>query len=124
MREAAELLFSARCMEQGYLVSSPLSGKSPYDVIVDCDGVLRRIQIKTSDYTKHGKYSFRLQKKEGRTVVSYTKSDCDFIVLHPMGTEIFVFLGPEIFEKYSRFGFNPSRDSDLINNFDVLCTPD
>lgn len=124
MREASELLFSARCMELGYLVSNPLSGKSPYDVIVDCEGTLRRIQIKTSNYIKDGKYTFRLQKKERGTIVSYTELECDFIVLHPIGTDMFVFLDPTIFKSRTRFSFNPSRDADLINNFNVLCTVD
>lgn len=122
MREAAELLFSARCMELGYMVSSPLSGKSPYDVIVDCNGILRRIQIKTSNFTTKGRYSFRLQKKSGGEIVSYSEQDCDFVVVHPIGTDMFVFLGPEIFTTTARFGFNPSRDAAMINNFDVLCT--
>ncbi len=124
-REAAEVLFAARCMEYGYSVSLPISGCSTYDLIVDCEGTLKRVQVKTVDKAIQGRFSFVLRrggKSKGAVKIKYTEDDCDLIVLHPLGTDYFVFVGPDVFTKMKRFTLNPSKHKDIINNFHILCT--
>lgn len=125
MREAAEVLFAARCMELGYSVSMPFSGSSPYDLIVDCMGTLKRVQIKTTDKPIQGRFTFTLRRRGGNSgnkKIKYTEEDCDLIVLHPLGTDYFVFVPPEVFTTQIKFCLSPNKDKDLINNFDLLCT--
>lgn len=43
----AEYRFAIRAMEQGFNVSMPLLDSSKYDSIVEKDGVLRKIQVKS-----------------------------------------------------------------------------
>ena len=43
-----ELLVAAYLMDLGYNVSQPLSQDSKYDLIVDVDGLLLRLQVKTA----------------------------------------------------------------------------
>ncbi|MCB9019215.1 MAG: hypothetical protein H6546_02695 [Chitinophagales bacterium] len=118
--DSVEMLFAARCMERGYMVSKPLSDKIRYDLILDCNGVLKRIQIKSASTTARGRFTFKLQSSTGG---GYSEDDCDLMVLHPRETEYFVFLLPELFIGRARFNLDPSKHQELINNFDILCIP-
>lgn len=118
--DSVELLFAARCMERGYSVSKPLSDKERYDLILDCNGILKRVQIKSSCTITNGKFTFKLYSK---ATGGYSLDDCDLIVLHPRETDFFVFLTPELFLGKVRFSLAPTKHQELINNFDILCIP-
>lgn len=52
--------------ERGDCVNIPLTDSQEYDLIADCGGTLRKIQVKTSTYkTKYGSYSINLSVKGG-----------------------------------------------------------
>jgi hypothetical protein len=44
---SSEMLCAADCFSKGYQVSKPLAGDSRYDLIIDRNGVLSRLQVKT-----------------------------------------------------------------------------
>ncbi len=67
---------------KGYTVSLPLTDSQPYDLIVDMNGQLKKVQVKTTGYkdgtyyqinlsTKGGNRSFNTVKKFDRTSVDY-----------------------------------------------------
>jgi hypothetical protein len=118
IREAAESLFASHCMERGFHVSFPAATPS-YDIIVDVGGNLRKVQIKTSSRIRRGKYTFEL-RKQGRK--GY-QDECDVIVLHPTGTELFAILLPEDFVGRVQFCLDMKKHNYLINNYSRLCTP-
>ena len=54
------------CCENGYTVSLPLTDSQDYDMIVDIENVLLRVQVKTSSFkTKYGIYNVSLSVKGG-----------------------------------------------------------
>ena len=52
--EYAESLFTTRCIDMGYIVSKPFSHYARYDLIVDVDNALQRVQVKV-----YGSYTSR-----------------------------------------------------------------
>jgi len=60
----------------GYTVSIPLTDSQDYDLVVETDGVLKKVQVKTSTYQAYsGVYSVELRTKGGnRTGTGRTKS--------------------------------------------------
>lgn len=49
----------------GYTVAIPLTDSQPYDLIVDRDGRLRRVQVKTTTYRPKGAFAVSLTVKGG-----------------------------------------------------------
>ena len=77
-----ELKCQLYLLEQGYNVSVPMLPNSRYDLIVDINNTLYRIQIKTSSATSAG-FSFNCKschaKATGTNVIKpYTKDEIDF----------------------------------------------
>jgi len=61
--EAAAILYF---VQAGYKISKPLFENIPYDLIVDKDGVLCRVQVKSSSSkNKYGNYQIELRTKGG-----------------------------------------------------------
>lgn len=71
----------------GYIVSIPLNDTQDYDLIVDKDGTLRRVQVKSSGCkTKYGNYQVALKScggTKGRTYKTIIETNVDelFILL-------------------------------------------
>lgn len=77
-----ELKCQLYLLEQGYNVSVPILSSSRYDLIVDINNKLYRIQIKTSNKTSAG-FAFNCKsshaKATGTNVIKpYTKEEIDF----------------------------------------------
>lgn len=51
--------------KKGYTVSIPLTDSQEYDLVVDINNSLKRIQIKTTQYKRDGNYSVSLTTKGG-----------------------------------------------------------
>lgn len=47
---AAELLFAASAAQRGFTISVPWSHAQPYDLIIDADGMLTKVQVKAAHY--------------------------------------------------------------------------
>lgn len=75
----AELAVAKKLVERGFTVSWPLNEDS-YDLIAEKDGKARRIQVKSANINKGGSYRCGLTHCRTKNL-SYTKSDCDFIIL-------------------------------------------
>jgi hypothetical protein len=54
--EWAELRFMARAAEHGLMVSRPWGDSAPYDVMVERDGHIHRVQIKSTISQVHNRY--------------------------------------------------------------------
>ena len=82
--DVAELKLMALMMELGYMACKPMTHHSRYDLIVDMDGCLIRIQVKSTNYKVKSKkdnayvchaYS---QKKKNR----YQTTEVDYMAIH------------------------------------------
>jgi len=114
LREAAESLFASHVMSHGFHVSFP-AAQPPYDLVVDCGSQLVRVQIKTSDLIVKNRYKFSLKRK-------YSQKECDVVVLHPVGTELFAILLPEDFRDRLYFTLDVYKHRHLLNNYSRLCS--
>ena len=62
--DIAEILAMSYFIKQGHLCSKPISHSSYYDFIVDIDGVLYKVETKSSSFKKpSGNYEFSLVTK-------------------------------------------------------------
>jgi hypothetical protein len=70
----------------GYCVCLPLTDSQEYDLVVDIDGNLNKVQVKTTAYkTKHGIYSVGLRTLGGNqsfhTVKNFNKDLIDLLFI-------------------------------------------
>jgi len=64
--DIAELAVAKKFLELGYHVSIPFGDDTPYDLIVDMDGELKRVQVKYLKPTKYDVLNFRLHSDSGK----------------------------------------------------------
>ena len=85
---STELLCQAYLTSLGYNVSVPLGEDCRYDIILDVDGKLKRIQIKSCTETNNG-LSFSTKSittsGENNIIHRYTKEEIDFIAIYYSG---------------------------------------
>lgn len=89
---AAAILYFAK---QGSIISIPLNDSQEYDLIVDTDGKLNKVQVKTTKYsTEHGVYQVSLVSSGGSKREVYhrvSESKCDLLfVLCEDGTQYLI----------------------------------
>lgn len=78
-----ELEVALKFIEKGYIVSVPYGNNSRYDLLVDTDSNIYRIQVKHASLNENGSYTIDTCNKVATTtqrkVKYYTKEDIDFI---------------------------------------------
>ena len=89
---AAAILYFAK---QGNTISIPLNDSQEYDLIVDIDGKLNKVQVKTTKYsTEHNVYQVSLVSSGGSKREVYhrvSESQCDLLfVLCEDGTQYLI----------------------------------
>ena len=83
--EKAEALFLAECINKDLIVSRPFGDNAPYDFVVDVDGKLVKVQVKsTTIFSECRKY--RITCGHGSTTNNkkepYSKKEVDFIAVY------------------------------------------
>jgi len=71
---ASEMMCAADCFSRGYVVSKPLCGDSKYDLIVDRQGVLLRVQVKTLSHSNQIPIGYTKYYEDTYGKGSYAKS--------------------------------------------------
>lgn len=78
-----ELEVALKFIERGYIVSVPYGNNSRYDLLVDTDNNIYRIQVKHASLNENGSYTIdtcnKVATTTDRKVKHYTKADIDFI---------------------------------------------
>ena len=87
----------------GYTVSIPLNDTQDYDLIVDKDSILRKVQVKSSSCkTKYGNYQVALKScggTKGRTYKTVIETNVDEIFILLENLEMYVIPIKEIQNK-------------------------
>lgn len=87
----------------GYTVSIPLNDTQDYDLIVDKDNVLRKVQVKSSSCkTKYGNYQVALKScgwTKGRTYKTIIETNVDEVFILLENLEIYIIPVEEIKNK-------------------------
>lgn len=71
---------------QGLMVALPLTDSQEYDLVIEENSILKKVQVKTSDYkNKYGIYVVDLTtkggNKSGQTVKKFDKSKVDYLFI-------------------------------------------
>jgi putative endonuclease len=71
----------AKLTELGYNISIPITDSQDYDLIADLEGVLLKVQVKTTSYKdkKSEYYMVALRTKTYNKLKSFIDSDCDLL---------------------------------------------
>ncbi len=100
-----------RFTEMGYIVSTPLSESVPYDLVIDTDKGLKRVQVKY--FGGKTKPHFRMRRvhtnSTGPVVKVYTKDDFDWAYVYcSSGAEYLIESVPDVRATYDL------RESELL----------
>ena len=108
------------CIEQGYTVSKPVIDNARYDLILDYNNKLYRIQIKTSRWTneEHEALIFNCKSQhpisEGNKILKYSPEEIDFFMTEFEGK--FYLIPCEKTQSECKLRFKPTK-----NNQDNRC---
>jgi hypothetical protein len=84
----AEQMFATQAMRRGFGVSLPLGDYLPYDVILDNDGILFRIQVKSTTFKEYEAYHFKIGNGQ-KSKELYSADDLDVFALNIFGSRDF-----------------------------------
>ncbi len=76
--ELAELRFWTEATRRGMTVAKPYGDSARYDFIVDCDGKLSRVQVKSSRSFRDGGYEVNIRHADQ----AYRERDFDFLAIY------------------------------------------
>lgn len=79
--DLAELKVACMFAEKGYFVSRPMTDNAPYDLIVDVDNNLKRVQVKAR-CERDGKISVELRTTMVNYVRPYSQEDFDLLAVY------------------------------------------
>jgi hypothetical protein len=77
--EASEAAFLARACSLGFSVAKPWGDSARYDFLVDADGKLWRVQVKSTQ--RYAEKRYRV-KNAGSRASAYTAEEIDFVAAH------------------------------------------
>ena len=80
--ELAELRFWTEATRRGMTVAKPYGDSARYDFIVDCDGKLSRVQVKSTRSFEDGGYNVNLR----HAGIPYREHEIDFLAIHLVAT--------------------------------------
>lgn len=71
----------------GYNVSIPLGDYCPYDLLIQKDDVILRVQVKTCEKITNGKIEFKIKSHNYYVDKVYTTKDADYFYLYCLENE-------------------------------------
>jgi hypothetical protein len=80
-----ELIFVVKATSMGFAVSKPYGDAEAYDLVIEENGRLLRIQVKSVFTTSRWGYSISVQRHSrgpGRPVIQYSAQEIDFIAAY------------------------------------------
>lgn len=112
--ELTELRFYLKAFEQGLIVSKPFGDNQRYDFIVDCEGRLSRVQIKSvsviDKYSRDKRYrinsSFGASRKK-----SYSVNEIDVLVVFIIPENTWYIIPVREISSIKTLGFRPHKKS-------------
>ena len=117
--DIAEYRVVAELLERGHTVLMPCGDRLPYDVGIDVDGRLVRVQVRrawSTKGTKGGSYKIDVRRSQtNRKIWKHTKHgprNYDFLIAWIPGTPTFYVIPAKVASKYASgitFNDDPSR---------------
>lgn len=110
-----EALFDFIATEKGMVVSRPLADIG-YDRIVDCNGKLTRVQIKTSSYKQNGSYIAKTSGRENRRYID----EFDILAIHIRPIDIWVILPFSAITSSAMRIYVDTKSAKYVNNWKLF----
>jgi len=105
--EWAELRFMARASEHGFSVNKPWGDSQAYDFIVENQGRLLRVQVKSTTYCRSRSYFCQLRGRRG----AYTSQEVDFVAMYIIPKNIwFIFPIEVVLKQNNNVILSPHKD--------------
>jgi hypothetical protein len=104
--EIGQLVVAGALAKLGLHIALPTSDNLPYDLIVDSEGELFKVQVKTSGHRPNeGSTSFDLSSNNwySKTIKKYSKKDCDVVACYDAIDGAIYLLQPKQFEDRKTF---------------------
>ncbi|MFK7933548.1 MAG: group I intron-associated PD-(D/E)XK endonuclease [Saprospiraceae bacterium] len=103
--DIAECAVTLYALQQGWGVLHPFGDRLPYDLVLDIDGVLIKVQVKSAwfDSNKENYVVDNRRTKTNRRIMvrsNYNPADFDFAVLYIEDLNVFYVMPSEIFISY------------------------
>ncbi|MFA6423761.1 MAG: group I intron-associated PD-(D/E)XK endonuclease [Candidatus Magasanikbacteria bacterium] len=76
--DIGELLVAADLLEKGWMVSLPISENTRYDLIIEKNGKIKRVQVKAV-VPKNGAMIINCRSSNNWNVINYTKKDFEIL---------------------------------------------
>ncbi len=89
--DLAELKIATDLVEQGFYVSRPMTDNAPYDLIVDVDGVLKKVQIKGRSI-KNGIVEVGIRSTGHNYAKPYEDGDFDILAVYEFERGLIAYL--------------------------------
>ena len=103
---------------KGHAVSIPLGDNTRYDLIVDINGVLKKVQCKTSRYIENGSYKVALRtcggNRSGSTTKRISSEDADILFAYSFDGAWWEFPQSEFIDK-TAITLGPSKLKYKVN---------
>jgi PD-(D/E)XK endonuclease len=81
--EMAELIFVVKATSMGFAVCKPYGNGEAYDLVVEANGRLLRIQVKSAFTSQRWGYSVAVSRQgQHRHTVQYTADEIDFVAAY------------------------------------------
>lgn len=114
--EYTESLFTTICIGEGYNVSKPFYHEIRYDLVVDVDNVLHRVQVKSTDHV-------RPKDNQCQVRVNYDKEEIDWFAIYIYKNKDWYVLPIDVVKDIKQFSIKLNYKSkyDIFkNNFGFL----
>lgn len=89
----------------GYTVNIPITDSQDYDLVIDNDVELLKVQIKTTRFIRHGVYVVALKtcggNRSGQTIKNFDKNSSDLLFIMTEGGELYLMPKSEVYNKTS-----------------------
>lgn len=116
--EIAEMLFTARAMQEGLNVLEPVSDNVTYDRVVECAGKFFRVQVKSSQFKEEGRTCWNFRVWKGGAKEAYVVEDFDYLAAYVMPEDTWYLLPVGIVKKCLCLGGEHYKE--YKNNWEVF----
>jgi len=101
--DVSEQVIITDLLKQGYSVSQPIGDNDRYDLILDADGVLHRLQVKTARVDDNGSIAFSCKStyklSNNNVSKSYTSDEIDAYAIYCPETADIAYVDIEVAPK-------------------------
>lgn len=113
--DIAELAVATKFAQKRFIVSRPLSDNAPYDLIVDIEGQLYKVQVKARS-TRKENISVELYSSMHNYTRKYQKGDFDILALYDINSEKIAIINYEDISNQSAVNFCMNNEKRASKN--------